>query len=82
MTSLPLGLGVQIGLNDRLGNPIHIGDTLSFDEREWGAPDCEFTVTLERGQIHYCGGPSDLPQFCEIIRRWDVQSKGETCPDS
>lgn len=35
--------GVPIDMTDCNGKPIHIGDTLRFDEVEWGEP-CEFVI--------------------------------------
>jgi hypothetical protein len=63
--------GVPIGARDREGRPIHVGDTLSFDEREWGGPH-EFTIRIEDGEIVMSGGgASDLESWCTIVRRWD-----------
>lgn len=64
---LATGEGVPIGLLDRHGNPVHIGDKLRFDEREWGNADNEFTIELECGEILINGAPSDIPEWCEII---------------
>jgi len=69
-----LPLGVPIGVNDELGKPIHIGDRLKFDEREWGEP-LEFTVELKNGQIHHPGAPSDLTNWCQIIEPWGAARK-------
>jgi len=64
------GLGVPLGVHDRNGNQVHIGDTLRFDEKEWGEP-MAFVVELRRGEIHHPGATSDLSEYCEIIKRWD-----------
>jgi hypothetical protein len=69
-TPIAPALGAPIGLRDRLGQPIHIGDTLSFDETVWGGP-CTFTIDLEDGEVQMNGGPSDMDQHCEIVREWD-----------
>ncbi len=67
-----LGLGVYIGLEDVNGYPIHIGDVLEFDVREWGSSEGNvFTVTLEKGDISGCGVPSEWPSFCRIIKSWN-----------
>lgn len=64
---LATGVGVPIGLLDRHGNPVHIGDKLRFDAREWGGSDNEFTVELEGGEILINGAPNDIEGWCEII---------------
>jgi hypothetical protein len=65
------GAGVSIDTNDKNGNPIHIGDTLMFDEEEWGGVFEPYVVEIKGAEIQLCGVPSDLPQFCEIVKRWD-----------
>ena len=62
--------GVQIGANDSKGRPIHVGDTLLFDEKEWGEP-MQFTIELIDGSIQHPGATDDLTEWCEIIRAWD-----------
>ncbi len=64
------GLGVPIGVNDSDGRPIHIGDTLDFDEHEWGSP-CEFVIRLENGEIQHPGCTSDLKNWCRIVKPWN-----------
>jgi len=65
-------IGVPIGLNDRHGNPVHIGDTLRFDPYAWGnTTNNEFVVELVAGEIQINGAPSDIPNWCEIIKRWN-----------
>lgn len=63
---LPRGFGVYIGVNDRAGRPIRIGDVLRFDEKQWGAP-MTFQVELREGMIMHPGSTSDLEQWCTII---------------
>ena len=67
-----LPLGVPIGVNDQHGNPIHIGDKLDFDHREWGGPQ-QFVVELKDGTIQHPGCTSDLSSWCEIIESWDAR---------
>ena len=62
--------GLPIDCNDKHGDPIHVGDTLRFDEREWGEPHT-FVIGFERAEVLYSGGVSDLDCWCEIIRRYD-----------
>jgi len=67
----PVGYGTPIDLNDKHGNPVHVGDTLMFDEDEWGSKFKPYVVKIEKGEIQLYGSPSDVPQFCEIVKRWD-----------
>ena len=76
----PVGLGVPIGVNDAAGRPIHIGDTLDFEEREYGCP-CRFTIELNEGSIQHPGVTSDLSEFCEIAIPWDAKPEPKG-PDS
>lgn len=73
----PLGLGTFIGLSDKEGQPVQIGDTLEFDPTEWGK-EHTFVVELIDGQIQHSGATSDLPQFCRIIRKWSDESDLQT----
>ena len=66
-----VGAGMPIDLNDKHGNPVHIGDTIDFDEKEWGATFVPYVVTVESGEIQLWGSPSDFPVHCEIVKRWD-----------
>ncbi len=66
-----VGAGVPIDANDKHGNPIHIGDTLTFDEDEWGGKFKPYVVKIENAEIQLFGSPSDLSQFCEVVKRWD-----------
>jgi hypothetical protein len=62
-----LGAGLWIGINDMDGKPIHIGDTLEFDEKEFGE-ECIFTLTLEKGEFQHPGSVSDLSAWCKVIK--------------
>lgn len=74
----PTAAGVPIGANDRNGHPIHIGDTLSFDPKEWGG-ECIFTIELLKGRLEHPGAVGDLSHWCDVIRYWDgtVPASGE-----
>lgn len=63
-----LGAGLYIGINDKEGTPVHIGDTLEFDADEYGA-ECVFVIELKGGQIQHPGATSDIPNWCRVIRR-------------
>lgn len=67
-----VGFGIPIGVHDMHGKPIHVGDTLRFDEREWGDNTTNvFTIKIERGEITKLGGGAgDLENWCEIILPW------------
>lgn len=62
------GFGTHIGINDRLGRPIRIGDVLEFDAKEWGSP-LTFQVTLKDGEISHPGTTRDLSEWCTIVSR-------------
>jgi len=67
-------IGLPLGLNDCEGNPVHFGDTLSFDEKEWGGP-CEFVVEFINGQTSVCGTVDNIPEFCTIVKKWNADIK-------
>ena len=83
------GAGTPIGLNDKHGNPVHLGDTLRFDPAVWYRtsrwvsdargepyglePDPVCTVRIDKGEIELLGTPGDVDQHCEIVRTWDDQ---------
>ena len=69
MTMYKLGTGQYIGVNDCQGNRIHIGDTLEFDEKEFGEK-CVFVVELKDGTIQHPGATSDLTNWCTVINSW------------
>lgn len=72
-TRLTTGIGLPLGVKDRNGNPVHVGDTLAFDGREWGtADDYIYTVEFVRGEVQVAGTVSDIPSFCRVIKRWDA----------
>lgn len=54
-------LGMSIGVNDRTGKPIHIGDLLHFDPAEWGSESMYFCVEFRQGEA--------LPGCCRVDRR-------------
>ena len=64
---------ILIDVNDRNGNPIHVGDTLRFDEKEWGG-FCEFQISIRKGEIQGCGTPEDWSNWCYIVKRGDNET--------
>jgi hypothetical protein len=73
-----------IGVCDREGTPIRIGDTLEFDEREWGGPDNRFVVEWQPGRLLHNGSLSDLTEWCRVVERATAPSPWqliETMPD-
>lgn len=66
-----LRVAVPIGINDRHGDPVHVGDTLRFDEEEWGGSDSTFKVELVDGEIVGKGVASEWNEWCEILTKFD-----------
>lgn len=64
--------GLDTGLKDKHGAPIHLGDTLNFDRREWGGVDTKFVVSFVKGELLIKGGISDLSEFCEIVSKHEA----------
>jgi hypothetical protein len=66
-------VGLWTGLLDRHGVEIHLGDTLIFDEQEWGAPypANEFVIEFKDGQLLTKGVVSELRHFCTVTRKFD-----------
>lgn len=67
-------LGMSIGVNDRTGKPIHIGDLLHFDSNEWGSDDHYFCVEFSRGEVRHSGSVADLSEWCVIVRKWNADA--------
>lgn len=73
---LTTGIGLPLGVNDRDGNPVHVGDTLAFQGSVWSRgvkdpPDHFFVVSFERGQVRIDGTIGDIEVYCRIVKRWD-----------
>ena len=78
LTACDIVDGMRIGVLDRDGTPVRIGDTLSFDGREWGSDkDHEFVVRFEGGGILVDGTVGDIPIWCRIVRN----PSGDRFPD-
>lgn len=60
-------IGVPIGATDKHGVPVHIGDTVEFDEREFGGP-CRFVIELRDGEIVHPGATGDLRSWCTVLK--------------
>lgn len=74
-------IGMPLGISDREGNPVHVGDTLRFDEREWGEP-YRFTLNFARGEVDYPGGGAvSISEWCTIIKKWDEDAKVSSASD-
>lgn len=69
-TDEPTRIWVPIGCKDRDGREIHLGDSLSFDRREWGSSeDHVFVVELKDGDLQYDGGgKSDFTDWCRVVK--------------
>lgn len=78
LTACDIVDGMRIGVLDRDGTPVRIGDTLSFDAREWGSDkDHEFVVRFEGGGILVDGTVGDIPIWCRVVRN----PSGDRFPD-
>jgi len=79
---LVTGIGLPLGVNDRNGNPVHVGDTLAFDGREWtrtcDAPDHIYTVEFRNGQVLVDGTVGDIRHYCRVVKRWDAPTTEAT----
>lgn len=63
-------LGYWTGLYDRKGQKVHIGDTLEFDQAEWGGPN-SCVVEFKDGELDVPGCPSEVSEWCTVIQRYD-----------
>lgn len=67
-------LGMPIGLDDVKGNPVHYGDTLEFHASVWGNSDTnKYVLEFNKGITDCLGVPSEIPNHCTIIKKWDAQ---------
>ena len=56
---------------DKHGNPVHVGDTLSFDSVEWGGENV-FVLEWDEEECELnIGCLSDVQEWCEVVKRWD-----------
>lgn len=66
-------IGLDTGMVDKTGAPIHLGDTLEFDAREWGDDQSnKFVIKFEEGELLCHGSPFTLDEWCTIIKKWDA----------
>lgn len=66
-------IGTQLKVvTDKHGSPVHIGDTLSFDAKEWGGKHV-FVLGWDEEECELDIGfpPSDITEWCEVVKRWD-----------
>lgn len=56
-------------LLDRNGDRVCIGDILGFDSDEWGS-ECVFEVGYSDGELDIFGTPSDISEYCWIVKKW------------
>lgn len=75
---LTTGIGLPLGVNDRDGKPVHVGDTLAFDGRVWSRrpdyPNHAYTVTFRCGEIRIDGTVGDISHYCRVVKRWDAET--------
>lgn len=58
--------GQDTGLKDRNGRSVLVGDTIEFDEKEWGGP-CRFEVKFEDGAIRVPGTLDDARSWWTVV---------------
>jgi len=63
-------LGLFTGLLDANGLPIQLGDTLSFDPKEWGN-EYIFQLVFEDGGFNIGFSVEDLSEHCTIIKKYN-----------
>jgi hypothetical protein len=65
--------GLNTGLKDRNGVEVHLGDTLSFDPKEWGS-EFVWVLAFEDGELNGCSAvTTDIPEWCDVIKKWDAE---------
>ena len=63
-------VGMPIDANDKNGNPICVGDTLDFDEKEWGGEFKPEQILIENCEVLYSGSYHDFSQYRQIVKKW------------
>lgn len=64
--------GMPLGIKDRNGVPIHVGDTLEFDKEEFGR-ECIFEMEWDKENCEpsHPGARGDLSEWCRVIKHHD-----------
>lgn len=65
--------GLDTGLVDRNGSPVHLGDVLEFDAAEWGvSPGSIFRLEFRDGELTCIGSIGDIAEWCTVIKKWNA----------
>lgn len=64
-------LGLNTGLVDMHDKPIHLGDTILFDRREWGDDNNTFVIGFSDGELDIKGTIDDARSWWTVIKKWN-----------
>lgn len=59
--------GLALGVRDRNGTEVHVGDIIEFDSAEWGGERI-VRVEFENGELSQ--NPSEIPEWCTVLKKW------------
>lgn len=64
-------VGLNTGLVDMHDKPIHLGDTIWFDRREWGDDNNTFVIGFSDGELDIKGTVDDARSWWTVIKKWN-----------
>lgn len=72
-------IGLNTGLKDRNGIPIHLGDTIHFIGKEWGDKEQEgktWIIQFSEGELKIYGSLLNITDYCIIKKKWNDSTLG------